>query len=153
MRFCSSQHFYLKSSRLSKITYEFIKFKKQFFQTTSDGKCIKMEKIFTRGFIISTASENWFSLTVTSYPPVKNDFYWPLVLLVLKNISINRLKTTTVERLLLTRGCPVYTIYDAMQRHTKKYEYLKSNTHRTCLIQQFSLTTHEYCWCFGNQWS
>jgi hypothetical protein len=58
MKFCNSQHFYLKSSRLSKIAYEFIKFKMQFLQTTSDGKGIKMEKIFTRGFIISITSEN-----------------------------------------------------------------------------------------------
>jgi hypothetical protein len=38
MKLCSCQLFYLKSSQLSKIASEFVKFKMQILQTTSDGK-------------------------------------------------------------------------------------------------------------------
>jgi hypothetical protein len=51
-------------------------------------------------FLSTTVSGNRFSLTVLNYPPVKKyDFYWPLVLVILKNASINRLRTVTIELL------------------------------------------------------
>jgi hypothetical protein len=43
MKLCSWQFFYLKSSRLSKIAFEFIKFKMQILQTTSDEKVSKQK--------------------------------------------------------------------------------------------------------------
>jgi hypothetical protein len=38
MKLCNCQLFYLKSSPLSKIASEFVKFKMQILQTASDGK-------------------------------------------------------------------------------------------------------------------
>jgi hypothetical protein len=60
---------------------------------------------FTGGFLKKTASENRISTGGSKITASGNaDFHWPLALAVLKNASVNRFRTATIE-LLCTSGC------------------------------------------------
>jgi hypothetical protein len=70
-----------------------------------------LEKIFTDGFLSSTASGNRFPPAITArgkrFPSavlflpvcIINYFYWHLTLAVLKNTNINKFTTATIELL------------------------------------------------------
>jgi hypothetical protein len=60
--------------------------------------------LFTGGFLKKTASENALFTGGSKITASGNaDFHWPLALAVLKNASVNRFRTATIE-LLCTSG-------------------------------------------------
>jgi hypothetical protein len=59
MKLCRGQLFYLKSSQLSKNAFEFVKFKMQILQTTSNRKDIKI-KVVELKKLINFVVDNFF---------------------------------------------------------------------------------------------